>query len=147
MAHCPSCPLAVDRICPSETQPRLCIHAERETRQRDPRQHYWHDAIRRKAGVVTLPTSSGGPGRVASNIEQVKPIPIGRASVNPVVRDAVNACPDRGSVLPVSMQPEGCGCRGKEVSECRDGRGEIPGRVTLLDCLACQRDRLGIRAG
>ena len=47
---------------------------------------------------------------------------------------AIAACADRGSVLPHSLQPE-CGCA--ELTECRNGRGRIPGRVTLRDCLAC----------
>jgi len=64
-----------------------------------------------------------------------------RPVVNPVVRDAVNACRSRGPVLPISMQ-EDCGCRGKELSECRDSRGTLPGRVTLQDCLQCQGSRL-----
>src|ERR1700733_6805321 len=55
MNHCQHCPLAPDQRCPSETQPRLCLHAERESRQKDPRQHYWHDAIRKKAGVFVEP--------------------------------------------------------------------------------------------
>jgi hypothetical protein len=45
--------------------------------------------------------------------------------------------PDRGSVLPLSQQDD-CGCAGKELSECRKGKGSVPGRVRLRDCLACQ---------
>ncbi len=48
--------------------------------------------------------------------------------------DLVASCPDRGPVLPISLQPE-CGCA--ELSGCRAGRGTAPGRVTLRDCLAC----------
>jgi glycosyltransferase involved in cell wall biosynthesis len=59
-----------------------------------------------------------------------------RSSVDPAVRDRVIACPSRGPVLPISMQAD-CSCRGKEVSECRAGKGTVPGRVTLRDCLAC----------
>jgi hypothetical protein len=59
-----------------------------------------------------------------------------RPTVDPAVRDRVNACPDRGGVLPLSMQDD-CGCQGKELSECRAGKGKIPGRVTLRECLAC----------
>lgn len=55
----------------------------------------------------------------------------------PAVRDRVNACPDRGGVLPISMQDD-CGCRGRELSECRAGKGKVAGRVTLRECLACQ---------
>jgi hypothetical protein len=59
------------------------------------------------------------------------------AAVDPAVRDRVNACPDRGPVLPLSLQDD-CGCRGQELSECRAGKGATPGRVTLRECLACQ---------
>jgi hypothetical protein len=48
---------------------------------------------------------------------------------------SVMACPDRGPVLPVSLQPE-CGMCG-ELTECRAGKGQLPGRVTLDDCLHC----------
>ena len=89
--------------------------------------------------------SAGDPG------ERLRPIPVGLARfgrewteflqtlVTPrAVRLArVHACPDRGSVLPVSMQDE-CGCQGKELSECRKRKGKHPGRVTLRDCLSCQ---------
>ena len=61
--------------------------------------------------------------------------------VDPRVRDAVNACPDRGSVLPIAAQAV-CGCRGGELSECRARRGVFPGKVTLRDCLACQSARV-----
>jgi hypothetical protein len=46
----------------------------------------------------------------------------------------VAACLRRGPVLPHSLQAE-CGCA--ELTECREGRGVHPGRVTLRDCLAC----------
>ena len=64
-----------------------------------------------------------------------------RTSLDPRVRDAVNACEARGSVLPISEQDD-CGCRGRELTECRAGRGAKPGRVTLLDCLGCQAAKL-----
>jgi hypothetical protein len=69
--------------------------------------------------------------------DQTERIGTPQAAVDPVVRDAVNACPSRGPVLPISLQDD-CGCRGKELSECREGRGAIPGRVTLRDCLNCR---------
>ena len=65
-----------------------------------------------------------------------------RTALDPRVRDAVIACPDRGSVLPISEQ-EDCGCRGRELTACRAGRGVAPGKVTLRNCLDCQADRLG----
>jgi hypothetical protein len=46
----------------------------------------------------------------------------------------VAACAHRGPVLPVSQQPE-CGCA--ELSECRAGKGRVPGRVVLSDCVRC----------
>jgi glycosyltransferase involved in cell wall biosynthesis len=58
-------------------------------------------------------------------------------SVDPAVRDRVLSCPARGPVLPISQQDD-CGCRGKEVSECRRKKGKIAGRATLADCLTCQ---------
>ena len=67
-------------------------------------------------------------------VEQLGPP---RPSVLPRVRDAVNACPSRGPVLPISLQDD-CGCAAKELSECREGRGRVAGRVTLRDCLACR---------
>jgi hypothetical protein len=75
--------------------------------------------------------------RKLSSEEQADKLGASRSAIDPAVRDAVNACPSRGLVLPISMQDD-CGCRGKELSECRAGRGTIPGRVTLRDCLACR---------
>jgi hypothetical protein len=49
----------------------------------------------------------------------------------------VRDCPDRGPVLPLSLQPAGCCGPGPEVSACGAGKGAVPGRVTLADCLAC----------
>jgi hypothetical protein len=69
--------------------------------------------------------------------EQIAKLGAPRPAIDPIVRDAVNACPFRGPVLPLSLQDD-CGCLGKELSECRSGRGTIPGRVTLRDCLKCQ---------
>lgn len=47
----------------------------------------------------------------------------------------ISSCPDRGSVLPHTLQPE-CGCA--ELTECRAGKGSKPGTVTLAECLACK---------
>ena len=63
--------------------------------------------------------------------------------LDPKVRDAVNACPERGSILPLAEQAD-CGCLGREWTECRAGRGASPGKVTLRECLACQTERLGL---
>ncbi len=54
---------------------------------------------------------------------------------------SVASCPDRGSVLPVSVQAE-CGCA--ELTKCGAGRGRLPGRVTLRECLACRRSTGGL---
>jgi hypothetical protein len=71
--------------------------------------------------------------------EQVGRLGPTRPKVPPAVRDAVNACPSRGPVLPISLQDD-CGCAGKELSECREGKGQVAGRVTLRECLACAAD-------
>lgn len=61
-----------------------------------------------------------------------------RATMNPAVRDAVNACPDRGGELPVSAYVlEGC-CAGSTRFECKAGKGKVPGQPTLQDCLDCR---------
>ncbi len=75
--------------------------------------------------------------RKLSAEEQISRLGRPRPAIDPAIRDAVNACPARGPVLPISLQDD-CGCQGKELSECRTGQGTIPGRVTLRDCLACQ---------
>jgi hypothetical protein len=51
---------------------------------------------------------------------------------------AVSACRHRGKTLPHSVQSE-CGCG--ELTECFAGRGTVPGRVALRDCLACVSTR------
>lgn len=94
--------------CPGLTDPGVCTHLERLAQWRS----------------MSLDEQAGKLGRP-------------RLSIDPAVRDAVNSCLSRGPVLPISMQDD-CGCRGKELSECRAGRGVIPGRVTLRDCLKCQ---------
>lgn len=48
---------------------------------------------------------------------------------------SVMDCPARGPVLPISLQPE-CGLCG-ELTECKAGKGQTPGRVTIDDCLYC----------
>jgi hypothetical protein len=79
--------------------------------------------------------------RRLSRAEQVARISQPRVALDPRVRDTVNACPDRGGVLPVSEQAD-CGCQGVELTECRAGRGRIPGRVTLRECLECGEGRV-----
>jgi len=52
--------------------------------------------------------------------------------------ERVANCPHRGSILPHTLQPE-CGCA--ELTECQAGRGLVPGRVTLRDCVGCVESR------
>ena len=78
---------------------------------------------------------------VSSGAQLARTARAGRATLDPRVRDAVNACPDRGPVLPISQQDD-CGCQGREVSLCRAGWGRQSGKVTLADCLGCQTARL-----
>lgn len=61
-------------------------------------------------------------------------------SVDPAVRDAVNACPDRGVPGGLKLLEEESTCcgGGPELTECRAGRGQRPGRATLRDCLECK---------
>ncbi len=49
---------------------------------------------------------------------------------------AVASCPHRGSELPERLQPVGC-CPGGTLTECRAGKGQRPGAVTMAECLAC----------
>lgn len=58
-----------------------------------------------------------------------------RLALAAAIRDGINACPDRGGVLPISQQREGCKCG--ELSECRRLLGQTPGRVSLRECIAC----------
>lgn len=46
-------------------------------------------------------------------------------------------CLERGEVLPVSEQDEGCGCG--EFSRCRAGQGPVhrPNKVTFAECIQC----------
>ncbi|WP_435010385.1 hypothetical protein P12x_001648 [Tundrisphaera lichenicola] len=72
--------------------------------------------------------------------EQVARLSESRPQLNSALRDAVNQCPERGPILPISLQDD-CGCQGRERSECRAGKGTSPGRVTLRECLDCQGSR------
>ena len=101
--------------CPGATDPRACAHWDRL--------QAWRAIPQAEQAAL-----AGGAARRV---------------LDPRVRDAVNACPDRGSVLPVSEQDD-CGCQGRELTACRAGRGVRPGRVTLVDCLSCQADRLAV---
>jgi hypothetical protein len=56
------------------------------------------------------------------------------------IRLAVVECPDRGSVLPVSRQSQGCA--GAELTECHAGKGDPPGAVCLAACVTCQCEKL-----
>jgi glycosyltransferase involved in cell wall biosynthesis len=93
--------------------------------------------------VLDAFASGPRPGALDFAREQLAPARFARewgsflASIGGAARKArLDACPHRGPVLPLSMQPS-CGCASKELSECRAGKGAAPGRVTLRDCLAC----------
>jgi hypothetical protein len=53
----------------------------------------------------------------------------------------VRCCPDRGSVLPHTRQPE-CGCA--ERTECRATAEAARDGVTLEECIRCRCQSLGI---
>jgi hypothetical protein len=110
---CPTCPVEAG-ACLGESVSRLCDLA----RARD---DYRRLLVRRAAEVPPDPRSA-------------------RVELEGVLA-AISACPHRGPVLPMSLQPE-CGC--SELSECRAGEGAEPGRVTIQDCLSCM---LGARRG
>jgi hypothetical protein len=115
VSRCQDCPVAPDRFCFGTVQPRLCVDV-----------------------------ANGRPGRVEQLIQSSE-CPEGTTNVatpSPALLAAVVNCPDRGSVLPVPLQSE-CGCGG-ELSECRAGKGTVPGRVTVRDCLGCRRRVLGL---
>jgi glycosyltransferase involved in cell wall biosynthesis len=61
-------------------------------------------------------------------------------AVDPRVRDAVRACPNRGPEggLVLLDEERGCCGGGAERTECRAGKGSRPGRVSLRECLACK---------
>ena len=63
---------------------------------------------------------------------------VGRPPSLDALLAAVSACRHRGRTLPHTAQA-GCSCG--ELTECREGRGKAPGRVTLRDCLACVTSR------
>lgn len=71
-------------------------------------------------------------GRIAGNITDL--VQIYR------VLDAVRSCPERGAVLPHTLQPE-CVCA--ELTECRARLGPGPdGAVRLEDCVRCRSKTL-----
>jgi hypothetical protein len=113
---CATCPVGAG-ACLGESVPRLCFLART-------RADYRLQLVR--TALESAPAASGAAIDLSSAL------------------GAVSACPHRGPVLPVSLQPE-CGC--SELSECRAGRGLVPGRVTLLDCLACVLRRSAERPG
>jgi hypothetical protein len=61
------------------------------------------------------------------------------SAVDPELRDRVNACQYRGAEggLILTEAERTCCCGGAERTECRAGKGKIPGRVTLRECLEC----------
>lgn len=103
---CATCPVAAG-ACLGESVPRLCVLART-------RSDYRRQLVR--TAVASAPAASDEAIDLSAAL------------------GAISACPHRGPVLPLSLQPE-CGC--SELSECRAGRGLVPGRVTLTDCLEC----------
>ena len=105
---CPLCPVdAAGRTCLGESIPKLCALAQ--TR---------NDYRRQLARLAQQPAD--GPVRGAHDLAGVLA--------------EVAVCPERGSSLPATFQPD-CGC--SELTECRGGRGVMAGLVALQDCLAC----------
>lgn len=111
--RCDHCPVRAGLDCLGQTTPALCAEVE-----------------------------AGRPGRADQlvRLAETGSLGIGHGETPEDVRAAlarVRECPDRGGVLPVPLQPEGCGRCG-ELSECRAGKGSVPGRVTLRECLECR---------
>ena len=109
---CAACPIAAGP-CIGLHQPHLCpLAAEHD--------HWRRAVVGASAGLGGLPTPPADP---------------------PPARELwalLKACPDRGGVLPLSLQDtSGCCGGGPELSGCRAGKGAVAGRVTLRDCLAC----------
>jgi hypothetical protein len=109
--RCSTCPVAPDeaRRCLGETVSRLCQLAAA-------RPDYRRELVRLARTAPARPSPPPG----VFELDRLLP--------------AVLRCPDRGGPLPASFQP-GCGCF--ERTECRAGRGDPAGEVTLQDCLAC----------
>ena len=139
MPKCGGCPLAaLDRACPGEHAPPICRHKGGKY------------AVY-LAGVAASPDPGDGdsPGEPSPNPapprHAVGPVASGKsypwdglpaadaAAMKVGLLACVRACPHRGSVLPVSMQP-GCGCR--ELTAC-----SLPtnagGSATLAECVKC----------
>ena len=60
--------------------------------------------------------------------------------IDPAVRDAVLTCPDRGPEGGLALLDEERTCcgGGPELTACKAGKGDRPGRVKLPECLACK---------
>lgn len=129
-SRCDACPLTCAGI------PKECdgYHCERITLEAKlpeaPSTRYWH----RK--VLALSDESSNYAYTAIKARQVV---VG--AIHQTVLPLVMRCPSRGGVLPLSQQPD-CGCTGKELSACAAGKGDIPGRVTLSDCITCRTEWL-----
>ncbi len=110
--RCVSCPVTdCGAVCLGQTIPRLCTLARS-------RQDYRHQLVR-----LARPQAEAAP-HAPHDLD--------------AILATVASCSDRGSVLPLSEQPE-CGC--SELNECREGRGAVAGRVTLQDCITCVVER------
>jgi hypothetical protein len=75
----------------------------------------------------------GLPGRAEQLVEQAN-------MLDPVVRDAVNACQHRGPEggLVLTEDERSCCGGGAERTACAAGKGLRPGRPTLRECLSCK---------
>ena len=82
-------------------------------------------------GTTTTPVTNSPP-----TFSLVRP----RQSLDPAVRDRVNACEHRGleGGLILTYEERSCCGGGAERTLCRAGKGQRPGRVTLRECLACK---------
>jgi hypothetical protein len=104
---CPTCPVAAGSVCLGESVSRLCELARK-------RVDYQRQLVR-LAG------------------DHRSPSPPASRELNELL-ERIARCPNRGRILPPSLQAE-CGC--SELSECKAARGRRPGWVSLDECLNC----------
>lgn len=126
---CATCPVVGSDACLGETIPTLCHLPS------------WRDRLAEISRLGNPLDFAGNPAYTETRLSAEPGPP------SPSVFAAVNDCPDRGGVLPLSGQvdgdngPNGCQCGGAELSECRAGKGTIPdfpNSVTLAMCIDCR---------
>jgi hypothetical protein len=110
----------------------------------------WIESVRaevvRRLGPVATSTPAPSPpsqraaARPVSSPAPRAPLPPVPAVIPPEVVEAISRCVHRGSELPMSdpVYSRGCCGGGKTRWECRDGRGSVPGKPTLSDCVGCK---------